>query len=160
MNSIAEINPSIAASVEQAQAIQASMQMKLDEMRRAHLKNANPTFAERKHDLLQLKRLIGENTEAISQAISQDYGHRSEHETMFAEFIGTGGSITDILKNLKRWMKPGKASRRPEHVPVCDEYSDPPATGRHGFDCALELSRVSGCFTNCDSIWCGQPGHG
>ena len=33
MNSIAEINPSIAESVEQAEAIRTSMQMKLDEMR-------------------------------------------------------------------------------------------------------------------------------
>ena len=108
MNSIADINPSIAESVEQAEAIRTSMQVKLDEMRRAYHQAPSPSLAERKHDLKQLKRLIGDNTESISQAISRDYGHRSEHETMFAEFIGTGGSIDDILKNLKSWMKPEK----------------------------------------------------
>ena len=101
MNSIAEINPSIAESVEQAEAIRTSMQMKLDEMRRAYHKAPNPSLAERKEHLKQLKRMIGDNVDAISRAISLDYGHRSEHETMFAEFIGTGGSIDDILKNLK-----------------------------------------------------------
>jgi coniferyl-aldehyde dehydrogenase len=108
MNSIADINPSIAESVEQAEAIRTSMQVKLDEMRRAYHQAPSPSLAERKHDLKQLKRLIGDNTESISQAISRDYGHRSEHETMFAELIGTGGSIDDILKNLKSWMKPEK----------------------------------------------------
>ena len=152
MNSIAEINPSIAASVEQAQAIQASMQMKLDEMRRAHLKNANPTFAERKHDLLQLKRLIGENTEAISQAISQDYGHRSEHETMFAEFIGTGGSITDILKNLKRWMKPEKRHVDQSMFPFATNTVIPQPLGVTGlivpwnFPVFLAVSQIATAF--------------
>ena len=47
MNSIAEINPSIAESVEQAEAIRTSMQMKLDEMRRAYHKAPNPSLAER-----------------------------------------------------------------------------------------------------------------
>ena len=79
MNSIAEINPSIAESVEQAEAIRTSMQMKLDEMRRAYHKAPYPSCDERKHDLKQLKRLIGENTDAISKAISLDYGHRSAH---------------------------------------------------------------------------------
>ena len=96
MNSIADINPSIAASVEQAEAIRGSMQMKLDEMRQAYHKAPYPTLDERKHDLKQLKRLIGDNTEAIAKAISEDYGHRSEHETMFAEFIGTGGGIDAV----------------------------------------------------------------
>ena len=108
MNSIADINPTIAGSIEQAEAIRGSMQMKLDEMRRAYHQDPNPSEADRKHHLKQLKKLIGENTEAISKAISEDYGHRSEHETMFAEFIGTGGGIDDILKNLRKWMKPEK----------------------------------------------------
>jgi coniferyl-aldehyde dehydrogenase len=108
MNSIADINPSIAGSIEQAEAIRGSMQMKLDEMRRAYHQDPNPSEADRKHHLKQLKKLIGENSEAISKAISEDYGHRSEHETMFAEFIGTGGGIDDILKNLRKWMKPEK----------------------------------------------------
>ena len=55
MNSIAEINPSIAESVEQAEAIRTSMQMKLDEMRRAYQKAPNPSLAERKEHLKQLK---------------------------------------------------------------------------------------------------------
>ena len=66
MNSIAEINPSIAESVEQAEAIRTSMQMKLDEMRRAYHKAPNPSLAERKEHLKKLKRMIGDNVDEIS----------------------------------------------------------------------------------------------
>ena len=98
MNSIADINPSIAASVEQAEAIRGSMQMKLDEMRQAYHKAPYPTLDERKHHLKQLKRLIGDNTEAIAKAISEDYGHRSEHETMFANSSVPGAGLMTFSK--------------------------------------------------------------
>ena len=70
MNSIAEITPSIAESVEQAEAIRTSMQMKLDEMRRAYHKAPNPSLAERKEHLKKLKRMIGDNVDAISHSIT------------------------------------------------------------------------------------------
>ena len=106
MNSIAEINPAIAESIEQANAISEALKSQLETQRKAYFADPNPSLSERKHHLRQLKALIGENTEAIAKAISEDYGHRSEHETMFAEFIGTGGTINDTIKNLKKWMKP------------------------------------------------------
>ena len=152
MNSIAEINPSIAESVEQAEAIRTSMQMKLDEMRRAYHKAPNPSLAERKEHLKQLKRMIGDNVDAISRAISLDYGHRSEHETMFAEFIGTGGSIDDILKNLKSWMKPEKRHIDATMFPFASNTVIPQPLGVMGlivpwnFPVFLAVSQIATAF--------------
>ena len=62
-------------------------------------------YKERKEDLLNLKRMISENTEAIMDAISADYGNRSRHETQFAEIISVTDGINDVIKRMKNWMK-------------------------------------------------------
>jgi coniferyl-aldehyde dehydrogenase len=68
---------------------------------------AKPTVdrQQRKQDLLQLKKMINENREEIISAISEDYGNRSRHETLFAEIISVTDGINDNIKNLKKWMK-------------------------------------------------------
>ncbi len=76
-----------------------------DSQRRSHLTSETETREERKQHLLNLKRMITENREAIITAISQDYGNRSRHETLFAEIITANDSIIDAIKHLKRWMK-------------------------------------------------------
>ena len=55
--------------------------------RAAHTAQPYPSLAERRADLLQLKAFVRDNAEAIAQAIHADYGHRSYHETMFAEIV-------------------------------------------------------------------------
>ena len=44
-----------------------------------------PTYAERCDDLKRLQALLRDHQEAIADAISADYGHRSRHETRLAE---------------------------------------------------------------------------
>jgi len=63
------------------------------------------SLRERKHHLLNLKRMISENREAIIDAINRDYGSRSRHETLFAEIITATDGIIDSIKHLKRWMR-------------------------------------------------------
>jgi hypothetical protein len=46
-----------------------------------------PTLAERKRDLRNLGRFVREHTDAICEAISADYGHRSRHETLLTEVV-------------------------------------------------------------------------
>jgi coniferyl-aldehyde dehydrogenase len=73
--------------------------------REAYLADPAPDLAQRKADLLSLKRMISENTDAIVDAINRDYGNRSRHETLFAELILTLDGIHFAIKHLKRWMK-------------------------------------------------------
>lgn len=77
----------------------------LQKQRKAYFADPNPDFEQRKADLLALKRMISENTDAIIDAINQDYGNRSRHETLFAELILALDGIHFVIKHLKRWMK-------------------------------------------------------
>jgi coniferyl-aldehyde dehydrogenase len=77
----------------------------LELQRQAHLAHPMPTYAERCADLRTLQRMVRENMDAMCDAISADYGHRSRHETLLAEMVPAVDGIHDALKHLKGWMK-------------------------------------------------------
>jgi coniferyl-aldehyde dehydrogenase len=74
----------------------------------AYLANPVPDYDQRKQDLLALKKMINENRDEIIEAINQDYGNRSRHESLFAEVIAVLDGINDAIKHLRKWMKPQK----------------------------------------------------
>jgi len=74
--------------------------------RQAYLRHPVPTLKERKADLRALKRFVREHTDAICDAISADYGHRSRHETLLAEILPVVDGIDDALAHVGEWMKP------------------------------------------------------
>ncbi|MCG3169446.1 MAG: Coniferyl aldehyde dehydrogenase [Pseudomonadales bacterium] len=78
--------------------------------RAAYLAHPVPSIDERREDLRQLARFVREHREAIVAAIAADYGHRSRHETLFAEIVTVLDGVEHALKHLKLWMKP---QRRP-----------------------------------------------
>lgn len=80
----------------------------LNLQREAHLKNPYPSFSERKADLLRLKSFVIDHRDDLVTAISRDYGHRSKHETLFAEIFNVIDGVEHTLKHLKKWMKPQK----------------------------------------------------
>ncbi|WP_321963583.1 coniferyl aldehyde dehydrogenase [Paraburkholderia sp. J7] len=77
-----------------------------DAQREAHLQNPEPDYRERLADLASLGRLIKDNQQAIVEAISRDYGNRSEFETLFGEIFVVLEGIKSTSKHLKKWMKP------------------------------------------------------
>jgi coniferyl-aldehyde dehydrogenase len=76
--------------------------------RKSYLADPIPDRDQRKNDLQALKRMLGENLDDILEAISEDYGNRSRHESLFAEIIAVTDGINDTIKSLKKWMKPQK----------------------------------------------------
>ena len=78
--------------------------------RAAYLAHPNPSFEERKADLLKLKAFVMDHRDALVQAISEDYGHRSSHESLFAEIFSVIDGVNHTLKHLKKWMQPQKRS--------------------------------------------------
>ncbi len=82
----------------------------LTRQRNAYFANPVPSFGERKADLLALKRFIREHQEALCDAISADYGHRSRHETLLAEVYPAVSGIDHILSHLRGWMRPQRRS--------------------------------------------------
>lgn len=79
-----------------------------EKQRAAYLADPVPDYHQRKQDLLALKRMITENREEIIAAISDDFGNRSRHETLFADIISVTESIRHNIKHLRKWMKPQK----------------------------------------------------
>jgi coniferyl-aldehyde dehydrogenase len=74
--------------------------------RKAYFAHPVPTLDERKADLRTLQRFIREHKDALCEAISLDYGHRSRHETLLAEVFPAVDGIDDVIRQLRGWMKP------------------------------------------------------
>ena len=81
-----------------------------DRLKAAYRRDPVPSYASRRAALARLKALTKENADAIAEAVSEDFGHRSPHDTKIAELFSIIQLIGYIEKNLKRWMKP---ERRP-----------------------------------------------
>ena len=90
------IDPPTPSALDEALALQ----------RKAYFAHPVPTLAERKADLRSLQRFIREHQEALCDAISADYGHRSRHETLLAEVFPAVSGIDHVLGHLSGWMKP------------------------------------------------------
>ncbi|MEL0637510.1 aldehyde dehydrogenase family protein [Marinomonas sp. TI.3.20] len=82
----------------------------LAQQRESFAVHGQESYEERKQHLLNLKLLLTENREAIIEAINQDYGNRSYHETLLAEVITVISDITSTVKHLKKWMRVQKRS--------------------------------------------------
>ena len=74
--------------------------------RHAYLAHPVPSLDQRVADLRTLQRFIRENREALCDAISVDYGHRSRHETLLAEIFPAIDGIDHAIRHLRGWMKP------------------------------------------------------
>ena len=57
-----------------------------------------PTLAGRRADLAQLKAFLLAHQDALCDAISADYGHRSRHETLLAEIFPAIDGIDDATR--------------------------------------------------------------
>ena len=66
----------------------------------------NPPLELRLRRLRALDRLLRENAEALAEAVSRDFGHRSPAETRLLELFPSYEAIADALGNLRGWMRP------------------------------------------------------
>ena len=78
----------------------------LARQRAAYFAHPVPSRAERIADLRTLQRFVREQKQALCDAISADYGHRSRHETLLAEVFPVIDGIDHAIKHLRGWIKP------------------------------------------------------
>ena len=90
--------------------IRNELEQTLQLQRDAYLAQPYPDLAQRKADLRKLQAFLRDHREAILDAISADYGNRSRHETLFAEFYGVIDGVDHAISHLKKWMKPQRRS--------------------------------------------------
>ncbi|QBY05598.1 coniferyl aldehyde dehydrogenase [Thalassotalea sp. HSM 43] len=84
------------------------LQANFAQLQSAYRQHPAPSLAERKVVLNKLKAAIIANEQAIYQAMKQDYGYRSEFDSLIADILPSVAGINYALKNLKKWMKPSK----------------------------------------------------
>ena len=82
--------------------------------KQAQLEQAVPDLAQRRQRVQGCIDLLVENYPALCRAVSEDYGHRSEHLTL-GEIQGTLANLKYTYKHLGKWMRP---ERRPTQFPL------------------------------------------
>ncbi|MEJ5061177.1 MULTISPECIES: coniferyl aldehyde dehydrogenase [unclassified Pseudomonas] len=85
------------------------LQSLFDAQRAAYAANPMPPAAQRQQWLKALKDLLNNERQALIDAISQDFSHRSADETLLAELMPSLHGIHYASRHLNGWMK---ASRR------------------------------------------------
>ena len=81
-----------------------------DQQRHAARQSPNPSLSERRAHLDALHRLLVENVDAIADAISDDFGHRSAHETKLLEIFPSVQGIRHAKSKMAKWMRPERKS--------------------------------------------------
>jgi coniferyl-aldehyde dehydrogenase len=74
--------------------------------REAYQRHPYPTHAERIDNLRKLDRVLVDNAKAITDAITEDFGHRSVEESLMAGLFTSVDGIRDVRKRLRGWMEP------------------------------------------------------
>ena len=68
-----------------------------------------PDFAQRRDDLRRLRAAFKAGLPAMCAAMNADFGNRSRHETLLADGMTVLREIDDLLRHLRRWMRPRRA---------------------------------------------------
>ena len=84
------------------------LQTLFDAQRAAYAANPMPPAAQRQQWLKALKDLLNTERQALIDAISQDFSHRSADETLLAELMPSLHGIHYASRHLNGWMKPSR----------------------------------------------------
>lgn len=85
----------------------------LDRQRRAYLDEGIVSAAVRKDRLQRAIALLKDNQEALVEALSADFGHRSRHQSLFTDIAASIGPLKHALKHVDKWMRPEKRKAGP-----------------------------------------------
>ena len=83
-------------------------------------------WATRETQLDNLEMMLSDNQHNLAQAISADFGYRSESETQFAELVPSFTGISHAKKHGKKWMKTRRASISALYMPAHNEIQPQP----------------------------------
>ncbi|OIN12869.1 coniferyl-aldehyde dehydrogenase [Shewanella algae] len=67
-----------------------------------------PSLGERKAKLKALKQALLKHQQALTDALSRDYGHRSTDDSLISDILPVVTQINYSLRHLKGWMKPSR----------------------------------------------------
>lgn len=83
-------------------------------------------WSTRLKQLENLEALLSDNQQQLAEAISADFGHRSESETQFAELFPSFTGISHAKKHGKSWMKCRRVGISKLYLPAHNEIQPQP----------------------------------
>ncbi|MFV0408413.1 MAG: coniferyl aldehyde dehydrogenase [Paracoccus sp. (in: a-proteobacteria)] len=83
----------------------ADLRPRFDRMQALTRAGVAPTLAERRDRLDRLRQMLVDNEGAFVAAISDDFCHRSPHESRLLDIVLTLNSVRNARRNLRRWMR-------------------------------------------------------
>ncbi|MEC8346444.1 MAG: coniferyl aldehyde dehydrogenase, partial [Pseudomonadota bacterium] len=83
---------------------QSQMQSILDRQRAAYLAEGIVSSETRIDRLERAVRVVKKHHKAFVQAMNEDFGHRSEHQSLFTDVASSIGPLRHAQQNLKRWQ--------------------------------------------------------
>ena len=92
---------------------QSQMQSILDRQRAAYLAEGVVSSETRMDRLERAVQVVKKNQKAFVQAMNEDFGHRSEHQSLFTDVASSVGPLRHAQQNLKRWQKKDKRKVTP-----------------------------------------------
>ena len=93
------------------------MRRLLDLQQRAFAADPMPGRAVRHDRLGRLLAMVEQHADAFAAAISEDFGHRSRHETLIAEIFVVAAAIKHARRNLGKWMRMRRAPTAIQYRP-------------------------------------------
>ncbi len=86
----------------------ADMLAMLDRQRQAYLAEGVVSTATRKDRLERAVKVLKDNQDRFVEAMSADFGHRSEHQSLFTDIAASIGPLRHAQANIDKWRKPEK----------------------------------------------------
>ncbi|MEM7100164.1 MAG: coniferyl aldehyde dehydrogenase [Pseudomonadota bacterium] len=80
----------------------------LEHQRRAYLDEGVVTLEARLDRLTRLEQAIKKHETPLVKAMTADFGHRSEHQSLFTDIASSVAAIHHAKKHVRAWMKPEK----------------------------------------------------
>lgn len=80
----------------------------LEKQRASFIQDGYPSLEVRLDRISRLEDLIHDNLDALCQAMSEDFGHRSPHQSRVADMFASLETIKQTKKQLAKWMRPEK----------------------------------------------------
>ncbi|WP_412970818.1 coniferyl aldehyde dehydrogenase [Glaciecola sp. MF2-115] len=78
----------------------------LEQQRAAFSAQPYPDYKDRIDKLKRLKNLVLQNQGALVQSLCQDFGHRSNDDSLIGDILTSVSGINYSIDRLKKWMKP------------------------------------------------------
>ncbi|WP_448502950.1 coniferyl aldehyde dehydrogenase [Sphingomonas sp.] len=96
-------------------AMESVMRTILDKQRAAFMEELPVTADARRDRLKRAVAMIVDNQQRFCDALSEDFGHRSQEQSLLTDIAASVGPLKHALKHLDQWMK---AEKKPVQFPL------------------------------------------